>query len=856
MRKLLNRRDLFVIGLLLLLSAGIMLSCMFRGNVYGSEEDWGSQHYAIPEYFRMLFYNTHTLFPSYAANIGGGENIYALSYYGLYSPVILLSYLFPFIPMGLYIMGAGIATALISELLFYAFLRKRFCTRTAGFTALFFTFSLPLLLHSHRHIMFLTFMPFLLMSMHLTDRYFRRGTKSPLVICTALMILCNYFFACSALCALSAYGLYAVMEGERKRLSEIVRRWVPFWLLLMTAVLIAGVLLLPTAGTLLSGRDKANAAVSFRDFLPTLRYDWLTYFGYTMGTSAFGIFAALYYLINGRQGKRFLAALIMLFAVCPFLTYLLNGMLYFDSKVLFAFLPLALLLTAFLADKLFSGDFSRLALPCILLAVTSAASAFLCGFSIPMYAYAADTAGTVLIISLIAVRKSLVRLAYGCLAVPMVVCIAGNHIDKMQKSQVYHLVNSPTVQALTKEVSAGKMVRTAIDTNRLNTVNKVYGITHYQDTIYSSVHSRDYNRFFFEEICNENQFRNSALTTRSRNVLFNTFMGNRYYISTEPVSFFGYEQIKETPDGFRLYENANAFPMLYASDRLMSRRQYETLDYPDKTEALMRFRIVDTDMPDTEFVPSAQPADIGDPFEITPFLREDERPLAEIANGVRRFTLNDSLRTYQFPLPEKVRGQILMLRVCVNNPKDPGDRLQRGWERMGDVRIKINGVKNTLTDPDWKYYNHNRYFEFVLADNSDHLDIELTGRHFELSQLSVYTLDPAILEESASVLTPFEPDLQKTGGDVIEGSITTDTDGWFASSLVWHEGFSVTVDEKPVTPQKTNLAFLGFPLPAGRHHIRITYRAPLLNAGLAVSGTGCLILLILAVLDLRKCRKS
>ena len=50
---------------------------------YGSELDWGGQHYAIPDYFRKLFYKTGDFFPSFAPNIGCGENIYNLSYYAL-----------------------------------------------------------------------------------------------------------------------------------------------------------------------------------------------------------------------------------------------------------------------------------------------------------------------------------------------------------------------------------------------------------------------------------------------------------------------------------------------------------------------------------------------------------------------------------------------------------------------------------------------------------------------------------------------------------------------------------------------------------------------------------------------------
>ena len=64
------------------------------GKVFGANVDWISQHSVLPEYFRQQFYDTGQLFPEFAANIGGGQNIYNFSYYGLYSPLILLPALF------------------------------------------------------------------------------------------------------------------------------------------------------------------------------------------------------------------------------------------------------------------------------------------------------------------------------------------------------------------------------------------------------------------------------------------------------------------------------------------------------------------------------------------------------------------------------------------------------------------------------------------------------------------------------------------------------------------------------------------------------------------------------------------
>ena len=53
-----------------------------RDTIAGSRIDWISQHTAIADYFRRRFYSTHNLFPQFAAELGGGQNIYYFAYYG------------------------------------------------------------------------------------------------------------------------------------------------------------------------------------------------------------------------------------------------------------------------------------------------------------------------------------------------------------------------------------------------------------------------------------------------------------------------------------------------------------------------------------------------------------------------------------------------------------------------------------------------------------------------------------------------------------------------------------------------------------------------------------------------------
>ena len=103
-------------------------ACWFfagRYGVFGANMDWISQHSVFPEYFRQQFYQTGQFFPEYAANIGGGQNIYNFSYYGLYNPIVLIAYLLPFVKMSDYLMAASVICLAVSVCLLYGWLKKR-----------------------------------------------------------------------------------------------------------------------------------------------------------------------------------------------------------------------------------------------------------------------------------------------------------------------------------------------------------------------------------------------------------------------------------------------------------------------------------------------------------------------------------------------------------------------------------------------------------------------------------------------------------------------------------------------------------------------------------------------------------
>lgn len=180
-----------------------------RFGIFGSSVDWNSQHSVIPDYFRRQFYETGELFPEFALSLGGGQNIYRYAYYGLYSPVILLSYLFPFVKMGDYLMAASIAGLAASALIFYWWLMRRGFGAFFSFGgALMLVLAGPMIYHASKQVMFVNYMPFLCLAFTGVDQYFESHKTGLYTVAVFLMILTSFYYSIGGMLALVIYGLH------------------------------------------------------------------------------------------------------------------------------------------------------------------------------------------------------------------------------------------------------------------------------------------------------------------------------------------------------------------------------------------------------------------------------------------------------------------------------------------------------------------------------------------------------------------------------------------------------------------------------------------------------------------------
>ena len=353
----LNKKDkfnIFWIGIIYLTIAFVITHGEF---IFGSSMDWGFQHITFPEYFRMLFYNTGDLFPDFAFNIGAGQNIYYFAYYGLFSPIILVSYLFPFIPMSFYIIFSTLLIGIISIYLFYRWTKGfDFSSKLCFVLTLMFAMAGPLLFHSHRHIMFINYMPFLLLSLIGVRKYFSSGSKWLMIISIFLMIMTSYYYSVGGILCLTIYGIYEYLRvNDKFILRDFVRKGMSFALLVITGILMAGVILFPVIYALMNGRSESFSAVSLLDaLLPSINLNFLLYKSYSVGLLGIS-FISIIYMIFMKKEKRFLGIVLSLLIICPIFVYILNGTLYLEGKALIPFLSLYVLTIGHFLKALFSG---------------------------------------------------------------------------------------------------------------------------------------------------------------------------------------------------------------------------------------------------------------------------------------------------------------------------------------------------------------------------------------------------------------------------------------------------------------------------------------------------------------------
>lgn len=823
-------------GILTLVFGSVLLAIFLThpNAVYGAQTDWSNQHFAIPEYFRTRFYATGNWFPNLALHLGGGQNIYNFAYYGLYNPVILLSYAFPQITMATYLQVASILLTLCSAYLCYFWLKKWFVPRIALFAALLFLCASPVIFHSHHHIMFTNYFPFLFWGFCSVHQALERRCSISLLIASIGILLSSFFFSVGAFFALVIYAVFVVLYQHHVHVvRQVLRALMIMAVHLVLATIITAFFLLPVAYTLLHGRDDTTSTISlWKILLPGIHLRYFTYSPFSIGMTSFGVFVLLVMFRSGLRACRFLSTVFLALLCLPIILYLMNGTMYLDPKAYIPFLPLLVLLCGFFLQRIQVKALTWMPTMPLFLLVLVAGYWMHDGTQTERIALLIDGSIMCIALMLYYLRKNRRFLWIPTLVISLVQCFTVNIGDSYMSKEALDVVYSEEIGQLVDTITENDdgFYRISNEYHAGDTVNRVWNADHYRSTVYSSIHTPSFSDFYFHQTYNENSIRNAAMIVQSKNPIFGILMGEKYIISQKPIDRYGMQLIEQNGD-YLLYENTLAFPIGFATPHVMEKETLKSIGYPANLPALLENAIVSADDIPEEYRNTAKVPynfrKITVPYHASGYSAQQ---VTYVSDGYYVHSQEEFTVTVTF---EKPISDLLLLQMHVNNRLGDGST-------TGDVAITVNGIRNKLTDPDWKYQNLNNAFRYTLSSNEPIRELKVTfsSGDYIISDVALYTISYQALEDAGDQITPFQVKHADIGDDTISGSIDVTQDSWFVLSVPYDEGFSCFVDGKEVPIVKTDMDFIGFPISAGFHQIAITYHAPGSFAGIRCSALG------------------
>ena len=812
-----------------------------RYGIFGAKVDWLSQHSVLPDYFRQQFYATGKLFPEFAANLGGGQNIYHFAYYGLYSPLILPSYLLPFVKMSDYIMAVSITGLTASVLLFYYWLKSRKTDAgTAFILSLMFLLAGPMIGQYSGQIMFVDYMPFLCLALIGVDRYFEQEKSGLFTVSVFLMIMTSFYFSIGGMLSLVLYGLHRYFEQReenRVTVRSFLRDGLCFVRSMILAVLMSGFFLVPTALALTGGRSKEQNTSFASFFIPQITVERFAYSIYGIGLTTLVITVLLTGLLYRKVYEKVLTYGCVIVLVIPVFAYLLNGGLYIRDKVFIPFLPLLCYLISIYLEKCRKRELSFIAgmIPYIIttIFVYMARNQFVSkgiGESIWKVLLAESILFLICYVLYCALKryhketKEILMLA-----LPSVICLAvtmntfyqmkpDRYVSRKLYRDVVEEQNRQAVkEALKDDDGYYRTEQMGSDDENAADLNRIWDVDQNITSIYSSAYNPDYQTFRQKTFGLEEPFRNGMMQSVSKNPVFQRMMGVRYIVSDSDVP--GYTLVKKCGTT-GIYQNKDAAPVMYATDRVMTEEEYKKLTFPYNQTAFLEYAVVGehTESSDQNIMTAYEPVSL------------------KMANN--RTTGGAEQKTMQ----QEGQKQILFLRFRVDNAHP-----------NKDVAVWINGIRNKLSAKDHVYYNENKIFTYAvpLKDGEDNISVTFGKGKYRLRHVQAYL---GSLPERSELLyqSEIQVDKKQTEDNVIQGTIRVKKDGWFITSIPYDKHFKIYIDGKETEIQKVNTAFLGCKIESGNHELKIIYHAPGTTTGKILSLIGIAGFLLVLVLEKRK----
>lgn len=881
-------------GILLLIFAVEILFVTHGVYLYGNDFDWTVQHVEFPSYMRQLFYSTGKFFPDFAMNLGGGQNIYYIAYYGLFSPIVLFSYLLPFVPMLAYMTGAAIVMTALSIILIWRWLSMHLSGWAAFAGALLFTLAAPVMYHSHHHLMFVNFLPFMILAMEGIEKYVREKKCLQLILSVFLIIICSYFFSVGAVVCLCLYWVYRYLKQENvgKCLKDFIGEALRLIVVLIIPVLMSAVLWLPVLHVILAGRADTTVSISLRQLLlPQIQADSFFYKTSGMGLTAVFLFCISGCLAGKGGAKRFAGIIFLALLFFGLPVYVLNGGMYINGKVLISFLPFAaLLFGGFLEDTMQQNYLLRRFLACSGIIAVAAILTWH-GSSGRRVTFILDLAVSLVLLLLLYKREG-TRRVFSIEKEADWEGFAGEKTDRegtvrknVENRGHFSEANAWKDGATQDSFPAAEWKRGKkflIILLLLPMLFNCFEVNGYDSLLPAdenprALYGKDASALMQKAetsmersgaIARTDLFYDRSATTnyvlcpgQLRSGIYSSLNNQRYrhyYFLEAGNEISGRSNAVIRPAANPLFEwrmgvryiigFRDEVPVAGYS-RCVAEKGHLAL-YENRNALPLGYTSPEGDF--HPLVTTLSPAFIEEKLlSIKGVHRLKKAAMPEKA-GVRnpgsqtghgagslKIHLKKAKKTRIYIQPSS-EARILQITMHVRNRNSR--KGSYGSISKNTVRISVNNENNVLAPSYYRYGNGNHVFHFTLfvKPGVDHLTLGLSHGKYTVSHIRVKAWPyQQYLKWRKTVSSWY---VRRKSDNILTGKIKAEKDGNMRISIPYDEGFTAVVDGKKTGCGETSDGFLFIPLKKGSHQVTLAFHAPWKREGMAVSALGILLL--------------
>ncbi|MBR1439612.1 MAG: YfhO family protein [Lachnospiraceae bacterium] len=199
--------------------------------------------------------------------------------------------------------------------------------------------------------------------------------------------------------------------------------------------------------------------------------------------------------------------------------------------------------------------------------------------------------------------------------------------------------------------------------------------------------------------------------------------------------------------------------------------------------------------------------------------------------------------------------QVLTLTPLSDFNFDPAQEyylVLEGLNTLSDIRIVTIGSKQLRLVPDGATASYAGDCMVKIAssdvfDANTPLTITLQGGLYSLSDIRLYSVNTEHYKEAYEYRSRYTLQNLEFGVNTVSGTISIPSSQILFMSIPYDPFWNCTIDNQKATILKADNGFCAVVLPAGDHEICFSYSSPINTAGLLISGSNIVLLLLIII---------